>query len=626
MKRFFQKDALIGLSLATVTFLVYRATVSTTVESEDCGEIATALSTLGIVHPTGYPLFTMLGWLFSHLPLEDRILSRLNLLVSILCSISVYFFYRGFLFLLSQKGRRLFGENPPDSDAASLASDRFAAAMATLILAFSKTFWSEGLSLEVYAFHLFFLSIVLLLFLKALSEFKESPGPAADRLWILFSYVLGLSFTNHMMTVLLAPAFLYLYFTVHGWKRVAWTRIGWAAIPFTLPLSLYLYLPIRSSQHPLMNWGEPSTLKRFWEHFTAAQYHEEMYSSSHVAITKLWGFLVNFPSEFGYWPLLVFFLGIAVLLRRSWRLLTFSALIFVGCLFYSLNYNFDDPNFYLNAYVAVAICLVFGIRFILKMTQQGGWRWSARAFCATFVLVPFFLNYGLSDRSHDYMVEEYARNMLNSVDSGGILFSNEYERLAAPAFYLQLVENVRPDVVILDITLLGNPWYYRYLEARYPWLIRKSREPVEAFLAEQENFEHSKIPDTAAYNERVWQMFYSFLDTNYGSRPVYVSSGINPAVLTGYRRVPSGMVFRLLRGSDSANIAAIELPFHPLPSPKADPLAEKIRQEYAEGYGNQGAYRITIGDTATGVAFLRKALDIDPYFPQAVAWLRYAGK
>jgi hypothetical protein len=625
MKRFLQKDFLIGLFLATVAFIVFRLTSSNSVDSEDCGEIATALATLGIVHPTGYPLFTMLGWAFSHVPLEDRIILRLDLLVAIICAVAVYFFYRLFLFLLSPKGRRLFTGKLPDSSTASLSSDRFAAAITTLLLAFSRTFWSEGVSLEVYAFHLFFLSVVTLLFLKALSE-KIGSGAHAKTWWIAFAVVLGFSFTNHMMTVLLAPAFLYLYFTVHGFGRSAWIKIGKTAIPFLLPLSLYLYLPIRSSQKPIMNWGEPNTWKRFWEHFTAAQYHEQMYSSIHVAETKLVKFFQGFPSEFAYWPLLFLFLGVVFLFRRSWKLLVFCVLIFVGCLFYSVNYNFDDPNFYLNAYVAAAICMVFGIRFLLEKTEKSAWRWLGRLLGVVFVIVVLWINYPLSDQSQDYAVEDYAKNMLNSVDSGGILFSNEYERLASPAFYLQLVEKYRPDVVILDITLFANPWYYGHLEMRYPWLIQQSRRSIDDFLTEEDRFSRGKIHDTVAYNAKISEMFKSFLEQNYGKRPVYVSSGINPAVLVGYQRVPSGMVFRVLRDSDSAIIAPMTFRFHPLPDPRADPLAEKIRSEYAEGYGNQGAYRITLGDTATGIAFLRKALSIQPNFPQAIVWLRLAGE
>ena len=60
------------LWVALFALAVYLVTMSRTVTAEDCGEIAAALHGLAIVHPTGYSLFTMLGWIFAHLPTGAR--------------------------------------------------------------------------------------------------------------------------------------------------------------------------------------------------------------------------------------------------------------------------------------------------------------------------------------------------------------------------------------------------------------------------------------------------------------------------------------------------------------------------------------------------------------------------
>jgi len=67
--------------------------------------------------------------------------------------------------------------------------------------------------------------------------------PASPRRWQVFAYVLGLSFSHHMMTVLLAPAFLFLYFATLGGGRAAWARIARAVPAFLLGLTPYLDLP-----------------------------------------------------------------------------------------------------------------------------------------------------------------------------------------------------------------------------------------------------------------------------------------------------------------------------------------------------------------------------------------------
>ena len=410
MKKFFHSDAFISLLLALGVFPVYALTLAPSVGYEDSGELAAALSTLGVTHPSGYPLWTLLGWLFSHLPLGDaRIIWKLNLFGAVLTSLATALFFRLFLFALSDspvksslvKGDRL--------------ANRLAAATAALTFAFTRTYWSEAVSLEVYALHLVFLALVTWAFLVALSAQRANPGPRADRLWILFAFTLGLSFAHHMMTVLLAPAFLYLFFREHGAGKVAWLRILKAIPPFLLPLTLYLYLPLRASQKPLMNWGNPDSWGRVWDHVRAAQYRNQMFSSWEIAGRKLTQFVVDFPREFGYAPLLLIGVGLWILARHHRRMLTFSLLIFIGCLFYSVNYAFDDPNFYLNAYMAACLCITFAVRGLLHAGHDGIKLWTARLSCVVLVASPLLFNYPALNMRGDYAIEDYTKNVLNSI-------------------------------------------------------------------------------------------------------------------------------------------------------------------------------------------------------------------
>ena len=69
----------IGLVLFFVSFGIYAATLARTVGFIDSGELAWASATLGIPHPTGYPLYTLWTYLFvSALPFLEPI-SAINL-------------------------------------------------------------------------------------------------------------------------------------------------------------------------------------------------------------------------------------------------------------------------------------------------------------------------------------------------------------------------------------------------------------------------------------------------------------------------------------------------------------------------------------------------------------------
>ena len=50
-----------AIAVAIAAFLVYAATLCPTIYAGDSGELAVAATTLGIAHPPGYPLWTLLG-------------------------------------------------------------------------------------------------------------------------------------------------------------------------------------------------------------------------------------------------------------------------------------------------------------------------------------------------------------------------------------------------------------------------------------------------------------------------------------------------------------------------------------------------------------------------------------
>ena len=56
--------------------IVYLFTIAPSVIQIDSGELAAVQTTLGIAHPTGYPLFTIIGYLFLKLPLPFHLTSK----------------------------------------------------------------------------------------------------------------------------------------------------------------------------------------------------------------------------------------------------------------------------------------------------------------------------------------------------------------------------------------------------------------------------------------------------------------------------------------------------------------------------------------------------------------------
>ena len=61
-------DRIVAAAIALAALGLYIATLLPGVGSGDTAEFQRVLPTLGVAHPTGYPLYTILGWLWSLLP------------------------------------------------------------------------------------------------------------------------------------------------------------------------------------------------------------------------------------------------------------------------------------------------------------------------------------------------------------------------------------------------------------------------------------------------------------------------------------------------------------------------------------------------------------------------------
>src|SRR6476659_2694722 len=125
-----QHDAALCLALALGALALYTATLLPGVGSGDTAEFQRVAPTLGVAHPTGYPLYTIMGWLWSQLPLGGTPAWRMNLFSAFAAALAV-----GTLFLAAH----------------ALGQSRLVAAAVALTLAVSSTFWSQATIAEVYA-------------------------------------------------------------------------------------------------------------------------------------------------------------------------------------------------------------------------------------------------------------------------------------------------------------------------------------------------------------------------------------------------------------------------------------------------------------------------------------------
>ncbi|MGA9117554.1 MAG: DUF2723 domain-containing protein [Bacteroidota bacterium] len=644
-----------GAALATAgcAFGVYLLTLAPSVSFIDSGELAAVACTLGIAHPTGYPLFTLLGWVASKVPLGEEIW-RLNAMSALLCAGALLLFFP--LFRRAAAGSLIDAAWVRRGHPAGRAAGAGAAA-GTLLLAFSGTYWSIAVAVEVYALHIFLLAAMLFLFFSAQDE-----GKGGRRM--LFAFVAGLAFANHLMTIQLAPALLSLFFLREGVGRRAWRRLAEMAIPFLLGLSVYLYLPLRAAAHPPLNWGDPAGPGRLLRHLAGRQYSVWFFSSAEAASRQFGRFLEGLPAELAYvgipaaglglfllagglrglgrlaaqaaaallfygvlaslagagkpgalvWVgcglLALAFLALSVFLLKDRPLLLGTLLMFETCIINAVHYDIQDIEpYFLLATCCLALWAACGFAALAGFGNRAGT--AVRAGLVVAVgCAGLAVNLERADQSGNRMVEEYALAMLGSLPPNSLILSYQWDYWVSASYYYQHVKGIRRDVAVVDKELLRRSWYFEQLDRNTPWVLEGSRPEREAFLEDLARFEGGLPYEPARIEARYVGLIRSLLTRNLETRPVYVTYEIEPVFTSGLQRVPEGLAFRL----------APDTSFHPTPYPRLPPPPALRRgpQEamvprlYAQALFARGAYYYTRrGAKEEALRSLRGALAYD---------------
>jgi type IV secretory pathway TrbD component len=223
--------ALLGLG----AFASYALTLAPTVLAGDGGEFQFVPYLLGVAHPTGYPLYTFLGWAWSHLLPVGDVAYRMNLFSAFWAALAAGLLYPTIRTLLRQV---LPGLSP--------AIQRLISALTAATFGLTPTLWSQAIIAEVYGLQTFLVAALLYLLLT----WAEHRDP---RLLLLAALCFGLGLAHHSTTVLLAPAILvYLSLVDRGIFR-DWRLILSAVLLAVLPLALYLLIPLRAPHTPYLS-------------------------------------------------------------------------------------------------------------------------------------------------------------------------------------------------------------------------------------------------------------------------------------------------------------------------------------------------------------------------------------
>ncbi|MBN2394020.1 MAG: DUF2723 domain-containing protein [Anaerolineae bacterium] len=422
----------------TLPLLVYLLNLSPYVGVADTFEFQVTALRLGIAHPTGYPLYVLLGKLFTPLPF-GTLAWKVNLTAAVCAAAAM-----GVVYLLVHR----------------LTRHTLVAVLTTLALAWSSAVWSQAIIAEVYALNLLFVAGALWFALDIL-EGRAMPAT----LWRA-ALLMGLSLTNHITMVMLIPA---LGLTcMLRWPRLRETACSlgdWlkAAALFALGLAVYAYIPLR---WPAIHEGQWMGFGEFLAYITGQQFGGALQLGLLRDPTRyaiLWRLL---REPFGVVGLALAAIGLLYLAIKRWRLALVSLAAFLPYCFYALVYLVPDIDvFIIPAHLILVLWIGVGAARItsceLRVANRELRITTNRVLITLFALLPLSLlwrNQPLQNMRAEGEADEawghYTLSQPLAPDAAILADSEKFP----PLYYLQQAEGLRPD---LDLVMLFDEAQYR---------------------------------------------------------------------------------------------------------------------------------------------------------------------
>src|SRR5210317_1780268 len=198
-------NSILGWITFAIALTTYVLTLEPTVSYWDCGEYIATSVKLEVGHPPGAPLFQMMGAFFAMFTSDvSQIAMMVNFMSALASAFTILFLFWTITALAKKVVEKSSGELTKGSSIAILGSGLVGA----LAYTFSDSFWFSAVEAEVYAMSSF---LMALLFWLALRWEAVMDQPDGNKWLLLISFVVGLSFGVHILSLLVIPSIVFVY-------------------------------------------------------------------------------------------------------------------------------------------------------------------------------------------------------------------------------------------------------------------------------------------------------------------------------------------------------------------------------------------------------------------------------
>ncbi len=481
------------IALLAPLYLYIRTTAPTITSFGDSAELATAAYTLEAGHPPGYPLFILIGKLFTFIPVGS-IAFRINLMVCVFGAITIFVIFHILRKLSLSPLSSLFG---------------------SLTVAVSYSFWLYAITSEVFMLNNLIAATILLLTLlwreRRLTQIRDSTQEVgSEKVFYCMVFIYGLGFSNHTSIILLGPAVLYITLTTD--KGILFRKFFQIWFFFFLGLLPYIQTIIASTQPHYPGFGNLPGFNRFIQYITRADYGG-LFSPGAIVTpaTNYWElpiyYLKLFFSRFSpLAPLFALSFAIKSIVKKNHVGIALSATLFLTGIFFPL-YAFkgvyaDDlhilgvvERFGQLGFMLLGILAVVGFYTFIKAQNSTKNEIAFRVLLLALIAFLFVTNYSKVDKSTYLLAKNYSLNILKQVEDNSIVIITD-DLTGFALLYFVHAENIKPNIRIVNLAMSGQ-WYQKELKKVWPDLFQT-----------KSTYEYNVARD--------------MIHTNQGKRPVYV--------------------------------------------------------------------------------------------------------
>ncbi|MGH2401470.1 MAG: glycosyltransferase family 117 protein [Candidatus Limnocylindria bacterium] len=453
-------DNAVAFAAAFVVLLAFGIYLRTMLPSTgfwDTGEAQTVPPTLSIFHPTGFPVYAMLGWLWSQLPIGE-VAWRMNLLSGVSVALAGGFVTLAAGHLIGERDRAL------RATAAGIAGASFA---------FASEPWENATRADVHALSI--LSVTVLIWL--LFTWRAAVAAASPRAggWLVgAALTFGLGLGVHPLIGLFAFGIAAWLLLVDGhiWRR--WRLVLLCALMVAIGIGTFGYIWLRAitDPEPPLFYARPDT----WERFRYLVFAEQFaglfrdFREPLADIGQKWADAERvLAAQFVAPGWLLVAVGAAVVAARSMGTFVVLLLFAVGNIVYSMNFRDGDiDRYYMPTIAVLAPLLGVALATIAAACAQAvaevGRRLVAtlgpRRVLASLggalvlglgALLPaasLVTGYDAHDQSQNRDADAWVASVYEQVPTNSVIVS--WWSYSTPLWHHRWVLGERPDITIID--------------------------------------------------------------------------------------------------------------------------------------------------------------------------------